>query len=391
MQGKSNKIWQSYNNFFESFLPRRRFLYEDFLAVVRRHNTKFAENIEGFSVEGRAIHSYTIGTGKTNVLLWSQMHGNEPSSTLALLDVMNFLETVSALPLLKSVTICAVPMLNPDGNEVFTRRNAMGIDLNRDARNLTAPESLILKNLHTRIKPQFAFNMHDQELYYTTAPQRKQTLISFLAPKYNVEGDTNDTRLNAIKLIATAREFIEPFAPNTIAKYNDRFTPNAFGDNMMLWGTSSTLVECGSAPNDIERTSSRRAAAMSIIKMIKAIASKEYLKADPDLYYTIPDNIRDNIFDLKISNISITMPHCKPFRADIGIRRYKGIDIEDFADYSNEYRVEGFGDLADFGGIKTYDGAQSSIEIQQAIKPGCLANFTITQNNGTQISVNQLY
>src|SRR5687767_81877 len=38
----------------------------------------------GESVEGRSIHHIRAGTGSTPVLLWSQMHGDEPTATSAL-------------------------------------------------------------------------------------------------------------------------------------------------------------------------------------------------------------------------------------------------------------------------------------------------------------------
>ena len=42
----------------------------------------------GRSLEGRAIEHVWFGTGATHVLLWSQMHGDEPTATCALLDVL---------------------------------------------------------------------------------------------------------------------------------------------------------------------------------------------------------------------------------------------------------------------------------------------------------------
>ena len=85
------------------------------------------------------------------------------------------------------------------------------------------------------------------------------------------------------------------------------------------------------------------------------------------------------------------MPSGRSFRADVGIRRYKGGDIEDFADYSSVYRVEGFGDLSQFGGIKFFNGAEASLLLNKEIKIGDTADYTILLNNGTQMSINQLY
>ena len=391
MRGKSSNNYESYNVFFESNLPKRRFSFSEIMPVLKRHETKFSVSLEGFSALGSEIKSYTIGSGKTVVLLWSQMHGNEPVSTLVLLDVMNYLETVNALPLLKNLTVCALPLLNPDGNEMFCRRNAMGIDLNRDAIRCNAPESQILNNLYNRLNPDVAFNMHDQEQYYTSLPERKQTMVSFLAPKFNAEGDINDNRLMAMQLIAVAKDFIEPLAQGCIAKYSDSFMPNAFGDSFQSRGTSTILVECGSAPDDIERLQPRRAAALAIIRMLKSLASKDYANIDINQYQAIPNNIRDNTFDLKINNIEIRIPDQRTFRADIGIRRYKGADFEDFADFSTEYHVEGFGDLSQYGGIHVFDGSDAYINMTKGVKIGDIANYTILLNDGTQVPVNHLY
>lgn len=72
-------------------------------------------------------------------MLWSQMHGNESTATMALFDLFNFLEgkgdqydTFRQL-LNSQLRLKFIPMLNPDGADVFKRRNALDIDLNRDA------------------------------------------------------------------------------------------------------------------------------------------------------------------------------------------------------------------------------------------------------------------
>ena len=105
---------------------------------------KFAE-----SIEGRPIYLATIGSGPRRVLLWSQMHGDEPTHTAVLLDLANYLLQSPAKPqaadILTGCTLHFIPMLNPDGAEAVMRFNAQGIDINRDARRLATPEGRALR------------------------------------------------------------------------------------------------------------------------------------------------------------------------------------------------------------------------------------------------------
>src|SRR5436190_20113149 len=99
----------------------------------------FLERV-GESLENRSINMLTVGTGPFRVMLWSQMHGDEPTATAALFDVFEYLQRHRADPsvqrLLSALTLYIVPMLNPDGAERFQRRNAQNLDLNRDALSL---------------------------------------------------------------------------------------------------------------------------------------------------------------------------------------------------------------------------------------------------------------
>ncbi len=47
----------------------------------------------GTSVLGKPITAVKFGTGKKRLLLWSQMHGNESTSTKALFDCFNLFFT----------------------------------------------------------------------------------------------------------------------------------------------------------------------------------------------------------------------------------------------------------------------------------------------------------
>src|SRR5207253_1557675 len=116
----------------------------------------------------------------------SQIHGNEPTGTMAIADVLNLLisfsDTELAREILNAVTFTAAPMLNPDGAERFIRHNALGIDLNRDAQQLAAPETRALLTLYGDFKPEFSFSLHGQEPRKRVAESRAPVVFSVCAP-----------------------------------------------------------------------------------------------------------------------------------------------------------------------------------------------------------------
>src|SRR5204863_4584952 len=135
-------------------------------AVAEADPNRFIFERVGASLEGRSINMISTGTGPFRVLLWSQMHGDEPTATAALFDVFDYLQRHRDDPvprrILSSLTLYVVPMLNPDGAERFQRRNAQGIDINRDALGLQTPEGLVLKQVRDRFNPRIGFNLHNQ-------------------------------------------------------------------------------------------------------------------------------------------------------------------------------------------------------------------------------------
>ncbi len=136
--------------------------------LVKSGNGLLTHREIGRSIEGRSINLVTLGAGPRNVMLWSQMHGDESTATLALLDILHFFTREHRLPwvaqTLRSLSIHCIPMVNPDGAERRKRHNAVGIDINRDARAMVSPEAQVLRDIHLKIAPEFGFNLHDQEL-----------------------------------------------------------------------------------------------------------------------------------------------------------------------------------------------------------------------------------
>ena len=149
--------------------------------------TKCNSTIIGKSVLGKPIYKYEIGNGKIRVFMWSQMHGNEGTTTKALFDFFNFIHSDNevGVSLLQNFTFCFLAMVNPDGAESYTRENANNIDLNRDAYNLSQPESILLRETFDEFKPDFCYNLHDQRTIYGAGDSGKVATVSFLAPSFN--------------------------------------------------------------------------------------------------------------------------------------------------------------------------------------------------------------
>ena len=91
----TSKLYGSYEKYKEEKLDKRRIKHHEIQPLIAKHaaNPLFTVTKVGESIEGRDLKLISIGTGDTNVFLWSQMHGDEPTATQAIFDIFNFLAT----------------------------------------------------------------------------------------------------------------------------------------------------------------------------------------------------------------------------------------------------------------------------------------------------------
>jgi len=252
----------------------------------------------GRSSEGRAIRAVTFGTGATRVLLWSQMHGDESSATMALADLIAWFAAPSVEDdalrrrLASELTIVMVPMLNPDGAERFERRNAMNVDVNRDALDLVTPEARALEALRDSLRPDFGFNLHDQNANTLAGRGGPQAAISLLAPATDASRSWNAVRSRARLLAADIAAVVARELPGRVARYDDTFEPRAFGDVMQQRGTSTVLIETGALPGDPEKQRLRAINVVAILTALDAIATRRLGRANPRFYEALPGNVR---------------------------------------------------------------------------------------------------
>jgi hypothetical protein len=353
-------LYDSYSEYREPAFKQHRFSHTDMEPVILRwKSTDFYEIKEaGKSLEKRPIYLISAGKGPTQVLLWSQMHGDESTATMALFDVLNYLyknrEQKHVQDLLASCTIHFVPMLNPDGAERFRRRNAQQIDINRDALRLQTPEGRLLKHLRDSLQADFGFNLHDQSRYYNVEGTNKTATLSFLAPAYNFKKEVNPVRKRAMQLIVTINEEIQKYAPGRVGKYSDEFEPRAFGDNIQKWGTSTILIESGGYPEDPEKQTIRKLNFIAIIKALEAIASGEYEQFSTEDYSQIPDNDRQ-LVGLKITGVTHDVMGID-YITDIGmVHQHVGNDSP--LGYYLVAEIEDVGDLSTYYGYEEFDAS----------------------------------
>ncbi|MCZ8196711.1 MAG: M14 family metallopeptidase [Flavobacterium sp.] len=268
--------------------------------------SKFPSEIIGKSVLGKPIYKYTIGTGKTKIFMWSQMHGNESTTTKALFDFFNVIHSQEEIgvKLLQEFTFCFIPMVNPDGAELYTRENANKVDLNRDSVDLSQPESQLLRITFEDFKPDFCYNLHDQRTIFGAGTTGNVATVSFLAPSFNENRDVNEIRSKAMNVIVAMNEELQEHIPNQVGRFDDGFNIICIGDMFTFLNVPTILFEAGHYQDDYYREYTRKMIFISLISGLKYIYENDIVNNEIAEYLSIPQN---NIafYDFLYKNIKI--------------------------------------------------------------------------------------
>jgi Zinc carboxypeptidase len=331
----------------------------------------------GESLEGRAIHDVRLGTGADVVMLWSQMHGDEPTATAALFDVFEYVRRHRDDPMVRRIlsqlTLHIVPMLNPDGAERFQRRNAQSIDVNRDALRLQTPEGRLLKSLRDRFNPKVGFNLHNQGWRTSVGDPPKPASISLLSVAYDKSLSENAGRKLTKKLCSVIRDSLEPFASGQIGRYDDEFEVRAFGDNLTLWGTPVVLIETGPWPSEEPDPALVRLNFVAILSALDSLATGRVDRADPKRYEELPMNDTKMLYVLVKNATVINGAGVPPFLSDIGIVANRRVRVvEGRREIQLGMTIDDMGDLRTLGALRTIDGTgMTAVPIgDDRIEPG---------------------
>ena len=377
-------LYYNYFKYKENLLATRRIKHSDISKLINRLDDKiFDVSKQGESYSGRDINLITTGKGEKKIFMWSQMHGDESTATMALFDIFNFLSGSDGFDsvrqkMFNNVSLYFLPMVNPDGAEEFKRGNYLDIDINRDAIRMQSPEGKILRNTFDMIDADFGFNLHDQNIRYTAGNSYKTAAISFLAPLFDQRGSVNVTRGNAIKIISSLTRIMNNYIPGHISKYEVDYEPRSFGDTFQGLGTSTILVESGGWKDDNEKQFIRKLNFILLLSAINIIIDNDYDNESSELYNDLPFN-QESLYDLILRNLTIKNEN-KVSLIDIGINNNEVFD-ENSSNTKIISCIEEIGDLTNFYGNEEYDLAGYYIEPTSGrMRIGDTANILIKKD-----------
>ena len=303
----------------------------------------FSINQIGSSVNHQSISVVKVGKGDIQVLAWSQMHGNESTSTKSLLDFINALNNGEFTNILDACTLHMIPILNPDGARIYTRENYNKVDLNRDAKINSQSESRLLNDYFLKINPDYCFNLHDQRTIYGSDNDLNPSGLSFLSPCYDSKGSINVIRSKSMHVIEHLYSQLSNVIKDRIRLYDDDHNENCFGDHFQMKGSSTILFESGFFEKDYNREITRKYMFLSIVMALELISTKISNKIEVDKYEFIPKN-KVRFYDIILKNVVINNS-----KLNIGIN-YR--EILNDKTISFVPHVDAVGDLNNFIGHK---------------------------------------
>lgn len=262
----------------------------------------------GTSIQGREIGYVALGNGKNKILAWSQMHGDESTTTRGLIDFFSFLNQNEyhadiVRSILETHNLRFVFQLNPDGAYAYSRENALGFDLNRDAITQIQPESKLLNELVTEFKPDLCLNCHDQRSLYSINKDITPPVISFLSPAADKGLSLTPSRLKAMEYIISAQSQLQNSGFDKIGRYDESYCASCFGDDFQSKGISTLLIESGHIIGDHQREKSRFVVFLALLGILNHQAEKPLdVKEVVKRYFDIPEN-QNMLRDIVLKNV----------------------------------------------------------------------------------------
>jgi hypothetical protein len=270
------------------------------------YKSNYEISVPGLSELGVDLPLIKVGNGPKIVLGWSQMHGNESTTTKSLFDFLKFVGQKSTFQkeiesFLNNYSFYFFPILNPDGARRYTRENANGVDLNRDAAMRSQKESQCLRQVFDRLKPVLCLNLHDQRSIYGFEDGKPAT-VSFLAPAANPQRSVTEARQYAMAQIVKMNGYLQQFIPGQIGRYDDSFNEACVGDTFQKLGVPTILFEAGHYTQDYQREKTREFVFYALLSLFNLVPQST--KVNHRAYFNIPENLK-NYNDILLRNVCL--------------------------------------------------------------------------------------
>lgn len=299
---------EKYSQFRQNEIGGRYLTYSHIKPLLKTIDNYFVVEEVGRSYEEIPIHSVTLGKGKIKILAWSQMHGNESTTTKAVFDLLQAFVCFPQNPLLKlileRITLIIIPMLNPDGAFHYTRENANQTDLNRDALRLKEKESKLLRKIFKEFNPDYCLNLHDQRTIFGVGEAAYPATLSFLTPAMDEKRGIYPERIISMQVIASVVSDLRHWLPHEIGRYSDEFNPNCTGDTFQSLGKPTILFEAGHFPGDYQREVSRKFVVAALLSTLSNIAFQTWKSYSYLQYFEIPEN-KKTFYDIILRKVLI--------------------------------------------------------------------------------------
>lgn len=301
-----NTFYNAYLDYKDASLSGRYIHLEQIEPLLVTYKNLFQIKILGESVEKRPIYSISLGSGSKRILMWSQMHGNESTTTKAVFDVLKYIKNNRSFRdyILENFTICILPMVNPDGALAYTRANSKMVDLNRDAQDRSQPESVVLKEAFDSFKPEYCFNLHDQRTIFSAGIAALPATVSFLTPAEDKERSITQQRKRSMEIISVMNQFLQKHIPGQVGRYDDGYNINCVGDTFQSAQIPTILFESGHFQNDYQREQTRMYIASSIVCAINYIGEHNIDGTQYKAYFEIPENAK-LFYDVLLRNFPV--------------------------------------------------------------------------------------
>ena len=148
--------------------------------------------------------------------------------------------------------------------------------------------------------------------------------------------------------------------PGGMARYDEDWSPRAFGDNMTAWGTPVVLIESGGVPSGHEFTVLTRLNFVAILTVLEGLARDDLAGYDPQVYEDLLRNESDSWSDVVVRNGYLLQPgNDQAYRADLAFDRLRSDrqDVGCSQDARTRSRIFEVGDARFLGAGESLDAS----------------------------------